>query len=637
MTMTATYSPEDNKLRLYSTARLDAETFARVKAAGFAWAPKQQLFVAPCWTPQREDLLVELCGEIDDEDKSLVERAEERAERFEQYESARTADAEAARTAAEKIMSFIPMGQPILVGHHSERRARKDAERIENGIRKAVNLWKTAKYWAQRATGALRSAKYKELPGVRARRLKKLESELRSCESRKAEAEKRAERWSRDDVAAIVLLSGETFDEYCRKKGETPEQVKAKVLAECSSSIAHNDRWIEHLRLRVGYEKAMQQEAGGLVTDRAELEVGGRVKVGDEWFVIAKINRKGGEVVSVSTVARYRRVRLVAEILDYQPPTNEDVAKIKAATKLPPLCNYPGEGIVEITQAQWDSKHGDYKGTRVVDATAEYGTHRVRCGFFGGLSIRFGSSVVFITDAKRKDPPPPSRKNETTEEPEPVEEPVEEPSEPAPVDVQFEPGSSLPVAADPSSFGAMEDILKRGIKVVSAPQLFPTPALLAELIVERAQVEASELEILEPSAGTGNLILPILNRNPFAKITAVEVHSGVAEVLRSRFGRGNFNVDIFVYDFLSCDFKGKTFDRIVMNPPFGGGADIAHVNRAIGLLAPGGILVAIVANGPRQQAKLKPAASEWQDLPDASFAEAGTMVRTAMFVYRKEI
>jgi hypothetical protein len=37
------------------------------------------------WTPEREDLLIELCGEIADEDTSLVERAEERADRFVDY------------------------------------------------------------------------------------------------------------------------------------------------------------------------------------------------------------------------------------------------------------------------------------------------------------------------------------------------------------------------------------------------------------------------------------------------------------------------------------------------------------------------------------------------------------------------
>jgi hypothetical protein len=79
LTYTATYSPEDNKLGLYSSTRLERELYARVRGAGVIYAPKQKLFVAPMWTPEREDLLIELCVEIDDEDTSLVERAEERA------------------------------------------------------------------------------------------------------------------------------------------------------------------------------------------------------------------------------------------------------------------------------------------------------------------------------------------------------------------------------------------------------------------------------------------------------------------------------------------------------------------------------------------------------------------------------
>lgn len=86
----ATYSPEDNKLRLYASTRLDPELYARVKAAGFKWAPKQDLFVAPMWTPGREDLLMELAGDIGDEDTSLVDRAEARAERFEGYSEKRS-------------------------------------------------------------------------------------------------------------------------------------------------------------------------------------------------------------------------------------------------------------------------------------------------------------------------------------------------------------------------------------------------------------------------------------------------------------------------------------------------------------------------------------------------------------------
>src|ERR1700691_40061 len=114
MHYSATYSPEDNKLRLYATCRLDPETYDSVKSAGFIWAPKQELFVAPMWTPAREDLLIERAGEIDDEHKSLVERAEERSERFEDYSEARASDAERARKAVSAIADNIPFGQPIL-------------------------------------------------------------------------------------------------------------------------------------------------------------------------------------------------------------------------------------------------------------------------------------------------------------------------------------------------------------------------------------------------------------------------------------------------------------------------------------------------------------------------------------------
>jgi hypothetical protein len=193
---TATYSPEDNKLRLYATSRLDSDLYARAKAAGFSWAPRQQLFVAPMWTPEREDLLIELAGTIDDEDTSLVERAEERANRFDGYRDNRLADASSAEKGVRAIMDGIPPGQPILVGHHSEARARRDKKRIDSGMRRAVHMWETAEYWQQRAAGALRHAEYKERPAVRARRIKRIEADLRKSERNRAQAVAALAAWS---------------------------------------------------------------------------------------------------------------------------------------------------------------------------------------------------------------------------------------------------------------------------------------------------------------------------------------------------------------------------------------------------------------------------------------------------------
>jgi hypothetical protein len=202
--ITATYSPEDNKLRLYPSERLDAETYDRVKAAGYKWAPKQELFVAPMWTPSRADLALELAGEIEDEDKSLVERSEERAERMETYAEHRADDAERARAAVSTIADNIPMGQPILVGHHSEKHARKDAQKIESGMRRSIAMWEQSKYWEQRAKGAIRAAKYKERPDVRARRIKGLEADLRKQQKEIKEAEMWLRLWN--DVLVGSLM-----------------------------------------------------------------------------------------------------------------------------------------------------------------------------------------------------------------------------------------------------------------------------------------------------------------------------------------------------------------------------------------------------------------------------------------------
>lgn len=317
----ATYSPEDNKLRLYPLVRLDKETYLRVKNAGFKYAPKQELFVAPMWTPEREDLLIELCGEVGDEDKSLVERAQERAERFEDYSDKRNQDAEHARAAVSAIADNIPFGQPILVGHHSERRARKDAERIESGMRRAVKMWDCSQYWQQRAAGALRNAKYKELPSVRARRIKTLEADKRKRERAKAEAQRLIKFWKGEAIATNskgekrpIEIKDENRAFICELVGRMPscgvcvrgldgngyysawdilqpdeerhKNCPSKTVAELqeialrlqAGVVARSERWITQYENRIAYERAMLAEQGGTVADRTQPEKGGGCK-----------------------------------------------------------------------------------------------------------------------------------------------------------------------------------------------------------------------------------------------------------------------------------------------------------------------------------------------------------------------
>ena len=149
-------------------------------------------------------------------------------------------------------------------------------------------------------------------------------------------------------------------------------------------------------------------------------------------------------------------------------------------------------------------------------------------------------------------------------------------------------------------------------------------------MIEAAEIETGDL-VLEPSAGTGNLIRAL---PPGCHVTAVEKNLSLAQGLKSVFGRNAIQGTIFALDFLEFGEKEGTvkYNRIVMNPPFENGADIKHIQHARTFLAPGGRLVALCANGPRQQAALKPIASEWTELPPGSFKSHGTGVNVALLV-----
>lgn len=304
------------------------------------------------WTPEREDLLLELCGDIGDEDTSLVERAEARADRFENYSSRREAEAHGARAAVQAISNGIPLGQPILVGHHSERRARRDAERIEAGMQKAVRLWDTAKYWQDRAAGAVRAATYKERPDVRARRIKTLEAARRKQERYAAQYAQSARFW-RGEMKLRHRETGEvkpfevTLENAIRFTGSAPsmhrsyplakfprelpasqyegdmslysalsegvctvDQARTFALSVCDQVARHTARWMAHYDNRLAYERTMLAAAGGTVADRTGPEAGGACRCwaspgyGKGFSLIQKVNKVSVTVLDEASYAR---------------------------------------------------------------------------------------------------------------------------------------------------------------------------------------------------------------------------------------------------------------------------------------------------------------------------------------------
>ena len=398
MEHSATYSPEDNKLRLYPVCRLDPDEYLKVKAAGFSWAPKQELFVAPTWTPARENLLLEMCGEIGDEDTSLVDRAEQRAERFAGYSDSRKADAERAHEAVSAIADGIPMGQPILVGHHSEKHARRDADKIQNGMRRAGKMWEQANYWKSRAAGAIRAAKYKELPAVRARRIKGIEADIRSYQASYTPHGNQPTimqpRWNAGkDAPEIVHV-------WVGPNGRGGHWVPLEDLPRIEAGA---QRWLAHLRNRLEYERAMLAEGGGLAADGLDIQIGGRVFDGRGWHVVTKLNRKDGALLSVSVLGRWSATLPVEQVRDYKPPEPGDAEKVAAVSKLAPLCNFRAEGCKEMTTDEWkrSQRYSDSYFVHTFAATETTGAYRLRTAHGPDWS----RLPVFLTDAKLVEAP----------------------------------------------------------------------------------------------------------------------------------------------------------------------------------------------------------------------------------------
>ena len=82
------------------------------------------------------------------------ERKQARINRYRELAEKNHAAASAKHEESRQMMSAIPMGQPILVGHHSEARDRRYREKAWNKIGQAAALSEKAKYYEHKAEAA---------------------------------------------------------------------------------------------------------------------------------------------------------------------------------------------------------------------------------------------------------------------------------------------------------------------------------------------------------------------------------------------------------------------------------------------------------------------------------------------------
>jgi tRNA1(Val) A37 N6-methylase TrmN6 len=121
---------------------------------------------------------------------------------------------------------------------------------------------------------------------------------------------------------------------------------------------------------------------------------------------------------------------------------------------------------------------------------------------------------------------------------------------------------------------------------------YPTPEKLADRMLSAIEINRNENEILEPSAGKGDLADQIkkrfgrsVYRYRTMNIDTVEINSELQHILRGKEYRVVHN-DFLTFNTLKC------YDYIVMNPPFSKGAE--HLTKALSLLKEGGTCVCLL-------------------------------------------
>jgi hypothetical protein len=446
---TATYDVEDDKIRIYYAYRLPEDEYEAVKKHGFQYAPKQGCFFA-VWSPSREDLALSMAGEITPEGSTLVSRAEAKADRLRELADNSAKKSNAFYQASRKMLENIPFGQPILVGHHSERKHRAEIARSTANMDKAAKAHDMVDYWNYKLRGTLGHAAQLTSTKTRQNRIKTLLAELRGIQRGLNESHKFKARWEaalalkeRDDFLVMVrnlcgFLHASPYTDSQETCYSALASGKMTALEVAEVSLAMHERyiskptayrWIEHLLNRVGFEqsqlgdtKRFEGELTPVVLQAFLREHGAekpKAVLSDGLFVveseaplpahicpdltriIALSDEGWRDLMQASGYTHKEVVRRVVARPAKAPlvnPTLEDAERLQA------VWNASGKGdryvdqdqtITVMEQADYTlNSTGEYAKFKVVEVT-EDGT-LVRSGWAGGSFGRIGEPFVRV-------------------------------------------------------------------------------------------------------------------------------------------------------------------------------------------------------------------------------------------------
>jgi hypothetical protein len=200
------------------------------------------------------------------------ERKENRIARLEEQAAKAMGNARARQKKAQDIGGAIPFGQPILAGHHSEKRHRADIGRIETSMRKAVEEAEKADYYQEKAVAA---GKNKAISGDNPEAVKLYQDKLAKLEATQERVKAVNKAFAKGDEALKAL--GMSDEQIAKMKNDMPSYEKKPYP---TWALSNNIANIHRVK-----EKIAQLE-------RLDTQGEERIKFkGGELFVNTEINR----------------------------------------------------------------------------------------------------------------------------------------------------------------------------------------------------------------------------------------------------------------------------------------------------------------------------------------------------------
>jgi len=184
----ASYNMATGWLRIVFDEKPSRETLNKLKSEGFRYRPRSRAWTAKQNTT-REALIESMAGKV--EEVNISVNNEKKADFYNQKADKLREESKERYGKAKQLSDFIPIGQPILVGHHSERKHRSDLNKIDKNYKKSFELGDQAKKAQATADRYQAKAEGKENPVTILNRIEKLEKDIKKLESYKSEESKR--------------------------------------------------------------------------------------------------------------------------------------------------------------------------------------------------------------------------------------------------------------------------------------------------------------------------------------------------------------------------------------------------------------------------------------------------------------